>query len=185
MLPKYKRSAKLDIPNSAKGPRVCQNCPSKLGWRSKKYQSKNVWNNNFFTFCHCWRLLTEVLNWMFWSGPKVNTLLFHPEFIWTPVDSSGLHMNSTQNRVLGIFLDRGTWGSICWVATFPVHVYSTSLSPQLDGVDPDWIMSHYAQWAFNKNYAVVLNLSCVCAFLLAYVTLNIPTCRNKYFPFAC
>ena len=47
---------------------------------------------------------------------------------------------------------------------FPACVYSTSLSPQLEGVDPNWIALHYAWWAFNKNYAVVLNLSCVCAF---------------------
>ena len=51
---------------------------------------------------------------------------------------------------------------------FPARVYSTSLSPQLEGVqvDPEWIVSHYARWAFNKNHAVVLNLSRVCFYWL-------------------
>ena len=47
---------------------------------------------------------------------------------------------------------------------FPARVYSTSLSPQLEGVDPEWIVSQYARWAFDKDHAVVLNLSRVCAF---------------------
>jgi hypothetical protein len=42
---------------------------------------------------------------------------------------------------------------------FPACVYSTSLSSQLEGVDPEWITSHYARWAFDTNHAVVLNLS--------------------------
>ena len=42
---------------------------------------------------------------------------------------------------------------------FPARVYSTSLSSQLEGVDPEWITSHYARWAFDTNHAVVLNLS--------------------------
>ena len=46
---------------------------------------------------------------------------------------------------------------------FPARVYSTSLSSQLEGVDPEWIMSHYARWAFDRNHAVLLNLSRVCA----------------------
>lgn len=46
---------------------------------------------------------------------------------------------------------------------FPARVYSTSLSSQLEGVDPEWITSHYARWAFDKNHAVILNLSRVCA----------------------
>ena len=45
---------------------------------------------------------------------------------------------------------------------FPARVYSTSLSPQLERVDPEWIVSHYARWAFDKNHAVVFNLSRVC-----------------------
>src|SRR6266545_442516 len=42
---------------------------------------------------------------------------------------------------------------------FPACVYSTSLSPQLEGVDPEWITSHYARWTFDKTHAVLLNLS--------------------------
>ena len=49
---------------------------------------------------------------------------------------------------------------------FPAHVYSMSLSTQLEGIDPEWIMSHYAQWAFDKNHVVILNLSCVCTFII-------------------
>jgi hypothetical protein len=64
---------------------------------------------------------------------------------------------------------------------FPARVYSTSLSSQLEGVDPEWIMSHYARWAFDKNHAVVLNLSRVCASSANLVTnYKLLSCRTKF-----
>jgi hypothetical protein len=46
---------------------------------------------------------------------------------------------------------------------FPARIYSNSLSPKLEIVRPDWVVSHYARWAFDKDLAVVLILSRVCS----------------------
>ena len=42
---------------------------------------------------------------------------------------------------------------------FPAKLYSCSLSPELEIVRPDWVLSHYARWAIDKVNAVVLLLS--------------------------
>lgn len=67
---------------------------------------------------------------------------------------------------------------------FHARVYDTSLAPQLEGVDPEWIVSHYARWAFDKNHAVVLNLSRVCAFTAFRNSNSCELFRNEFFPSA-
>ena len=42
---------------------------------------------------------------------------------------------------------------------FPACLYTNALSPDLDLVRPDWILSHYARWAINNDHVVVLILS--------------------------
>ena len=49
---------------------------------------------------------------------------------------------------------------------FPARIYSNSLSPDLEVVRPDWVLSHYARWPMDKDYALVLTLSRVC--LISY-----------------
>jgi hypothetical protein len=46
---------------------------------------------------------------------------------------------------------------------FPARMYSNSLSPKLEIVQPDWVVSHYARWALDNDLAVVLTLSQVCS----------------------
>ena len=41
---------------------------------------------------------------------------------------------------------------------FPAKLYCSSLSGALEEVDPAWIYCHYARWAMNDNYAVILKL---------------------------
>src|SRR6266545_256015 len=42
---------------------------------------------------------------------------------------------------------------------FPAKLYHNLLSPELEMVRPDWVLSHYAQWAVDVNNVVVLTLS--------------------------
>ena len=44
---------------------------------------------------------------------------------------------------------------------FSAKLYSCLLSLELEIVHPDWVLSHYAQWAIDKVDTVVLLLSCV------------------------
>ncbi|KAF8575838.1 hypothetical protein K439DRAFT_1368770, partial [Ramaria rubella] len=45
-------------------------------------------------------------------------------------------------------------------AHFPVKVYSPKLSGQLEVVEVDWVVSHYACWPISLEHVVVLSLSC-------------------------
>ena len=49
---------------------------------------------------------------------------------------------------------------------FPAKVYSTNLSPNLELISPDWVLSHYARWQLDRDRAVVLTLSRVSVHLL-------------------
>ena len=42
---------------------------------------------------------------------------------------------------------------------FPARLYTNALSPNLELVRPDWILSHYARWAIDNDHVVVLVLS--------------------------
>ncbi len=42
---------------------------------------------------------------------------------------------------------------------YPCCLYSNAMSPDLEVVHPDWVFSHYARWAIDKDHAVVLVLS--------------------------
>lgn len=42
---------------------------------------------------------------------------------------------------------------------FLAKSYSKSLSPKLELVRPEWVISHYARWTWNEDSAVVLTLS--------------------------
>lgn len=42
---------------------------------------------------------------------------------------------------------------------FPARLYSNALSSDLEVVRPDWVLSHYARWAIDKEHVVVLILS--------------------------
>ena len=44
---------------------------------------------------------------------------------------------------------------------FPTKLYSSSLSQELECVEPDWIYTHYARWKVSCTQSVVLSLSCV------------------------
>jgi len=39
---------------------------------------------------------------------------------------------------------------------FPACLYTNALSPDLDAVCPDWILSHYVQWTIDNDHVVVL-----------------------------
>jgi hypothetical protein len=45
---------------------------------------------------------------------------------------------------------------------FPAKLYSSGLSAQLEQVQADWILSHYARWPLSAMQVVVLSLSRVC-----------------------
>lgn len=42
---------------------------------------------------------------------------------------------------------------------FPAQLYHASLSPELDKVNPSWVVSHYVRWSFMPTFVVVLTLS--------------------------
>ena len=42
---------------------------------------------------------------------------------------------------------------------FPTKLYSSSLSQELEHVEPDWIYAHYARWKVSCTQSVVLSLS--------------------------
>jgi hypothetical protein len=42
---------------------------------------------------------------------------------------------------------------------FPARIYSNSLTPDLEIICPNWVLSHYARWAMDKDHAVVMILS--------------------------
>ena len=42
---------------------------------------------------------------------------------------------------------------------FPAKLYSSSLSRELERVEPDWIYAHYARWKVSSTQSVVLSLS--------------------------
>ena len=44
---------------------------------------------------------------------------------------------------------------------FPTKLYSSSLSQELEHVEPDWIYTHYARWKVSCTQSVVLSLLCV------------------------
>ena len=51
----------------------------------------------------------------------------------------------------------------------PARIYCNSLSPKQEIVHPDWVLSHYARWAMDKEFAAVLILSRVCLFMTFHV----------------
>ena len=48
---------------------------------------------------------------------------------------------------------------------FPAQIYCNSLSPTLEILQPDWVLSHYGRWAIDKERAVVMILLHVRLFL--------------------
>lgn len=42
---------------------------------------------------------------------------------------------------------------------FPAKIYSSTLSTDLELVDPEWVMSHYARWDYTPGHVVVVSLS--------------------------
>ncbi|KAF8867825.1 hypothetical protein BD779DRAFT_1463527, partial [Infundibulicybe gibba] len=42
---------------------------------------------------------------------------------------------------------------------FPAKVYSSTLSTDLELVDPEWVMSHYARWDYTPEHVIVISLS--------------------------
>jgi len=106
-------------------------------------------------------------------------------------------MRSRVWKVLHIFAPTRSW----WVARrvpsaspglvdpyphFPARLYTNALSPDLDLVRPDWILSHYARWEIDNDHVVVLILSrvsrCSSSFSeTSYVTGLILSLRNLSF----
>ncbi|KAF8577007.1 hypothetical protein K439DRAFT_1272857, partial [Ramaria rubella] len=43
-------------------------------------------------------------------------------------------------------------------AHFPVKLYSPKLSGQLEVIEVDWVVSHYARWPISLGHVVVLYL---------------------------
>jgi hypothetical protein len=54
---------------------------------------------------------------------------------------------------------------------FPAQLYSSSLATNLELVQVDWVMAHFARWQFSESHAVVLSLSLVRIILNAMLLL--------------
>ena len=51
-----------------------------------------------------------------------------------------------------------TLDPFCHYPHFPAQLYCADLSPELEKVDPSWVVFHYAQWSFMPTLVVVLTL---------------------------
>jgi hypothetical protein len=56
---------------------------------------------------------------------------------------------------------------------FPTKLYSSSLSQELERVEPDWTYAHYTRWKVSSTQSVVLSLSRVCHFYICCIPISL------------
>jgi hypothetical protein len=56
---------------------------------------------------------------------------------------------------------------------FPAKLYSSTISPDLEIIEVDWIASHFARWQLSESLAVILSLSQVRVYLIYFCILLI------------
>ena len=70
------------------------------------------------------------------------------------------------------------WWCLWSIFYFPAKLYSSSLSQELEHVEPDWIYAHYAKWKVSCTQSVVLSLSHVCHLYIWYIPISLWTLQQ-------